>query len=65
MDKNAYLSDKEAKMDPTPSDTVKALPVCELIRKMRWTILGLEYHVSRGIRKGKDRPSSIGQSEAD
>jgi alkylated DNA repair protein alkB family protein 1 len=35
--------------DPTPSESVKPAAVKDLIRKMRWTIIGLEYHVSPGF----------------
>lgn len=47
MDKTTFLKDQTTtKEEPLPSETVQALPVQALIRKLRWTIIGLEYHVS-------------------
>ena len=57
MDKSTYIKDQIAvKEDPAPSDTVQAAPVESLIRKLRWTIIGLEYHVSLPL---CHRPSSL------
>lgn len=34
------------KADPPPGENIVATPLHRLIRKLRWTIIGLEYHVS-------------------
>lgn len=49
MNEKTFLRDvekKDTKADPVPSDSVKPTPLKDLIRKLRWTIIGLEYHVS-------------------
>lgn len=33
------------KEEPIPSATVQPLSTATLMRKLRWTIIGLEYHV--------------------
>lgn len=46
MDTSAYKQDQTTlKEDPVPSTTVRPLATQDLIRKLRWTIIGLEYHV--------------------
>lgn len=47
MDKSNFVADQATqKEDPAPSTTVQPSPVEALIRKLRWTIIGLEYHAS-------------------
>lgn len=46
MTLQAQRSDTREKPDPQPGATVQEATLGELIRKLRWSIVGLEYHVS-------------------
>lgn len=47
MNEQAFHNDlKTLKTDPAPSETVQPTALTSLIRKLRWSIIGLEYHVS-------------------
>lgn len=63
------LADAEGnakKADPPASETVRPAALKDLIRKLRWTILGLEYHASSAVSSlasYTDRIRTVGHKE--